>query len=261
MDEIVERIVVAIQLDAGMTPAEILVVHYDNLACRSRTAGHSRMAGECRAARDAVAGVKTQFFIDIAKAVGTSLTSVVRLFEDRGVVKFFRKIGWSLERFWKMLREGWNGARKFAGVVFDYVREEGVVRWTRDEIYKFDKWLSKPENRRTKLLIGSLLGVILLYLWWKEADTGDLAFDWDISEVAEAVTGNYNVSSFLMGPDGMQLMSLIAAGVSGLSFPWPGATAVHFVGSVITTLYKVVGQYMEKAKEEQEEEAKRLGLA
>ena len=211
--DIVERLVVERQLKAGMSPTDILVAHYDGWWRRSRRAGRSNMAVEYREARDAVAGVSPRFFIDVAKAVGASLSSVVSLFKDSRVVRFFQKIGWSFARLWKILKEGQSSARKFADIVKDYVRESGAVRWTRDEIYKFDEWLAKPENKRKKMWIGAALGAIFVYLWWLEADTGDAAFDWDISEVTDAVTGNYSISSFLMGPDGVQLMALVAAGI------------------------------------------------
>ena len=64
-----------------------------------------------------------------------------------------------------------------------------------------------------------------------------------------------------MGPDGVQLVALMAMGMAGFSFPWPGATSVHFVGAVITTLAKEVRKRLKPSRKPIEQEAQELGMA
>jgi hypothetical protein len=258
-EEIVESIVVSYQLRAGMSPTEILVRHYNAMA-RSVTASDSVLAAEYREARDIMSFVNPKFLLTVAYAVGASLYAIIDLFKDTRIVKFFQEIGWKLENFWSVLKRGRDAARKLADMIADYVKESGVARWTKDEVGRLDEWLKKPENRRTKVLAGVLVAEMLVYLWFVSANTGNIAFDWDLTDAVAALSGSYSLTEIFAGPDGLKLLAILAAGVAGLSFPWPGPTTVHFVGTVITTLAKVVRKRLKKGKWPWQEEAKELGM-
>lgn len=258
--DIVERIVVSYQLQSGVNPTEVLVRHYDGL-CRNVVASDSRLASEYREARDIVALVRPQFFVDVAKAVGASLESVIDLFRDSRVVKFFQKIGWKLERFWKVLKDGYSATKKFVNVLSQYAADTKVMKWTEAELKKLDEWLGRPENRRAKMLAGIMVGEMIVYLWFLAADTGHIAFDLDLSDATAALSGSYSLADIFAGPEGVKWIAILAAGAVGLSFPWPGPMHIRFVAAVITTISLEVKRRLKPAKKPVEQEAQELGIA
>jgi len=259
IDIIVGRIVVSYQLQSGMSPTEILVRYYDNLS-RNVVASDLMLASTYREARDIVSFVKPKFFIDLAKASGTSLESIIELFKDSRVVKLFQKIGWSIKGFWEALRTGYQAFVSLQNAVAEYVSETKVMRWTRDELNKLDEWLSN--HPKTKRISGWVLGALLLFLWYEAADIGDLDFDFDISDVLSAFSGGYTLSSIFAGTDGSKLLLALVAGAAlRLSFPWPGPTSIRFIVSVIRTLANKVRARLKPATVPVEEEAQELGIA
>lgn len=259
LDDMVERLVVAAQLEMGMTPTEVLVAHYDDMARRSRTAGLSRAAAECMEARDVVALVRPQFFIDLARAIKTSLSDIVQLFKDRGIVRLFDKVGWSFKGLWEALKGGYKAWKMVQEAIAEYVAKTTGMQRTKDWLEGLDAYLN--EHTRTKRLAGVALGLLMLYLWFVMADTGDAEFDWDISEIVDGLSGRFSLSDIFGGADGTRLLAALAAGMAGFSFPWPAATAVGFVVGAVRILAKKVGQRLQRAKQPPEQEAEALGIA
>jgi hypothetical protein len=262
--DIVERLIVAMQLDAGMTPTEVLVAHYDDMARRSRTAGRSRVAAECLEARDIVAFVKPQFFIDLARTIKTSLSDIIQLFKDRGIVRLFDKVGWSFSGLWEALKGGYKAWKMVQEAVAEYVAKTKGMQRTKKWLEGLDAYLR--EHPRTRRLAGYALGLLMLYLWFVMADTGDAEFDWDISEIVAGLSGSFSLSKMFAGPEGTRLLMAIAVGgLAGLSFPWPAANAVGFVVGAVKILAHKVNVRLRalrmKEMKELEQEAQSVGIA
>jgi len=257
--EITDRIVVSYQLRSGMSPTEILVRHYDGL-CRGITASDLRLASEYREARDAIALVKPQFFMDLAKAAEASLESIIELFKDSMVVRLFQKVGWSMKGLWEALRTGYRALITVQDAVAEYVSETKVMRWGRDELKKLDAWLT--DHPKTRKISGWVIGALILFLWYEAADIGDFNYDFDLSDALAAFSGSYALADIFAGADGSKLLLALVAGVAfRLTFPWPGPTSIRFVASVIKTLADRVRARLRPAKKPVEQEAEELGVA
>jgi hypothetical protein len=254
---IAERVAVSFQFQSGVNPSEVLVRYYDGLT-RSMVASDVVLASEYREARDIIARVNPQFFIDLARTIKTSLSDIVQLFKDRNVVRFFDKVGWSFKGIWEALKGGFRVYVTVHEVIGEYLAKTKAGRLTREQLIKLDEYLQ--EHPRTKRLGGVAIGLMLLYLWSTMADTGDPDFDWDISEIVGGLTGKYTMAKIFSGPDGMRLLAAIAVGAAGLSFPWPSANAVGFIMGMVRLLAKKVGARLRLMRRKPEEEVKQLGL-
>lgn len=190
---------------------------------------------ELVAARTAIAFAPSAFFSELAESTGLELQSIVSLFRDSSIVRFFSKIGWSFKKLYELLKMGAHAYRNLLDAISDYVSSTSVGKWTEGELKKLDAYLeSHPKTRR---IAGLGVAALLVYLWFLMADTGDADWDFDFSDVLAALGGNYALSELFAGPEGAKMLLAIAAGtILRASFPWPGPESVRFVGAIIYTL-------------------------
>ena len=117
----------------------------------------------------------------------------------------------------------------------DYLANTRVGKWTKEELKKLDDYFKG--HPIAKRITGIVLGGLLLFMWFKMADIGDPEWDFDMSEVFDALSGRYSFTDIFSGPSGsMLLLSLLVGTV--VSFPWPGPGSVIFVYSIVNTLIK-----------------------
>jgi hypothetical protein len=237
-----DKVAMAWLLSCGAQPRDILVGHYDFLLRTSKLAMTDR---GFREARDAVASAPVEFFKEVAEAAGASLIDVVKMFKDSRVVRLFSKVGWSLNGLWEALKSGYEVYRHLRKVLSEYLSGTKVGSWTRKEMEKLDVFLSK--HPVAKRISGVAVGALLLYIWFNMAFVGDPAYDFDLSEVLSALGGSYTLASIFAGPDGMERLVSLGLGVVGLSFPWPGPTAIKFAVTVVGTMAKKLGMRLKYA--------------
>ena len=231
MNRVASRLATELALEAGISPKEILLDHY---ASRSRTASDHAIY---RDAKVQLAFIGEDFFKEVAGAIGASLSDVVEFFKDSRVLRFFSKIGWSFKKLYDILKRGYRAYKDLIDAVSEYVAKTKVGKWTTEELKKLDEWLKKhPKTRR---LAGAGLAALVVYLWFYMSFTGDFSWDFDMTDVFGSLDGSVGWTDVFGGAQGMKFLLALATGVTlNLSFPWPGPTTVHFVGSVILSLGK-----------------------
>jgi hypothetical protein len=236
----------------GWTPAGILQEHYASMQRRAKVASEKMEAAEARVLS---AGVTLDFVKGIAEALNTSLGSVVELMKDSRVVKFFSKIGWSFKKLYDLLKKGYHAYRDLRKVMAEYLANTKVFRWTTDELKKLDEFFSQhPTVRR---LTGIALAGLLLYIWFNEAYIGDPDYDFDVRDILGALAGSYSFADIFGGPDGATMLTSLLIGTM-VSFPWPGATSVHFIASIIGALGKRLHLHFRKEHPEKDEKVPAL---
>jgi hypothetical protein len=229
MNRVASRLATELALDAGISPKEILLDHY---ASQGRIASDQAIF---RQARLQLAFVGEQFFKDVAEAVGTDLASIVEFFKDSRVLRFFNKIGWSFKKFYEMLKRGYQAYKDLINAISEYLAKTKIGKWTTNELKKLDEWLKK--NPKTRRLAGAGLAALVVYLWFYTAFTGDLDWDFDMTDIFGALAGNVGWSDVFGGAEGTKLLLALVSGAAfGLSFPFPGPTTVHFIGAVLVSL-------------------------
>lgn len=228
MRNVASRLATELALEAGISPRVILLDHY---------AGRCRTASIYREARTQLAFVGDSFFKEVADALGVGLSSVVEFFKDSRVLRFFSKIGWSFKKFYDLLKRGYKAYRDLLDAVSEYIAHTKVGKWTTEELKKLDEFLRK--HPKTKRLAGAGLAALVVYLWFHMSFTGDFSWDFDMTDVFGALDGSIGFSDVFGGAQGMKFLLALATGtLLSLSFPWPGPTTVHFIGSVVISLAK-----------------------
>jgi hypothetical protein len=74
----------------------------------------------------------------------------------------------------------------------------------------------------------------------KMSTTGDFNYDFDFTDILNAVAGKFTLSTLFAGTDGTRMLILFATGVIGLSFPWPGPNSAKMVVSLLNGLRKLL---------------------
>ena len=200
-----------------------------------RTVCASVRRAEVIEAREAIAFAPSQFFSELSESTGLDISSIVSLFKNTAVVRFFKAIGWSFKKLYGLLKQGMQAYRSLLNAVAEYVASTKVGKWTEDELKKLDAFLqSHPKTRR---IAGITAAALLVYMWFLMAYTGDFEWDFDFSDVLDALAGNFALSTLFSGAEGTKLLLAFVVGATiRASFPWPGPTSVQFIGSIIYTL-------------------------
>lgn len=226
-------------MTAGYKPAEILVEHYGRMA-RSRITASERVL--FKQAKHEVALLGSGFIQEISDAIGVGVAGVVDFFRDSRVVKFFSKIGWSFKSLLEMLKDGLKAVKDLAIALKEFAEQSEAGKFLKRQLdaptlRAIDEWLK--QHPKTRRMSGYVLGAAVLYMWFVAPFVGNPNFDFDMSEVFDALAGNYSLTDMFSGASGAALLLSFLAGVGlSLSFPWPGTVSIHFIGSVMFTLAK-----------------------
>lgn len=180
---------------------------------------------------------KLNFINELAKQIGVQASELIKLFKNKNVFTFFQRIGFSLKKLFAIAKKGFGIAGILADVIAEYIERTGVAKWTEKELKKLDEFLKN--HPRTKKIVGVGVAAILIFIWLNMSFTGSVEYDFNFSDVLDALAGKITLSSIFAGKEGIKLLTLFATGIiTGMSFPWPGAKSVQFIGGVLTSLAK-----------------------
>lgn len=189
---------------------------------------------------------KVSFIKDLAKAAAVRLQDVARLVANKQVFKFFSAIGWSLKKLFELVKKGFKAYKDLRNLIAQYIADTKVVNWTDEQLTKLDTFLS--QHPTIKKMAGPAVAGLLIYIWLNMTFTGDIVYDFDMSDMLSALAGKFALMNIFGGASGAQLLTLFATGaILKLSFPWPGPTSIKFVSGVLTGLAKLVGGRFRKS--------------
>lgn len=229
---IAEIIVSEWKLSHGWTPAQILQEHFAGEQRFCKVASKRMAAAE---ARILVAGITLDFVRDIANAMKTSMGSIIEIFKDSQIVRFFSKVGWSFKKIWDLMKDGYRTYVDIRKIALEYVSNTKVVRWTTEEFKKLDAFFSNhPYIRR---VTGLALAGLLIWLFFHTAYIGDMDFDLDIADVFGAFSGSYSFANFFGGVNGAKWIVAIFFSMA-VPFAIPGPNTIHFITAFMYTLIK-----------------------
>jgi len=174
---------------------------------------------------------KFNFIKTLAVETGTSVKDLVKGFLDKTVFALFSKIGWDIKKLWDVLKKGFEAYKNVLDAIADYVAKSGVGKWTGERLEALDQFLKSHPKTRT--LAGVAVAGLLIYIWLNMAFTGDVKYDFDLTDAVKALTGQFSLSALFAGTDGVKLLLLLATGLLGASFPWPGPTSAKFLVAVV----------------------------
>lgn len=177
---------------------------------------------------------KIDFAKKVAGAIRTKVKDVLKLLKNSKVFKFLSKIGWSFETIFKLVKKGFGYYKQVLDAIADFVAKSKVGKWTEEKLKQLDNFLQNhPKTRR---IAGIAVAAILVYIWFNMTFTGDFVYDFDMTDMLNALAGKFSLATLFAGTAGTKLLLLFATGAIGLSFPWPGAASKQFIGAVVGSL-------------------------
>jgi hypothetical protein len=177
------------------------------------------------------------FFKNLANQLKVKLSDILEIFKNSEIVRFFSKIGWSFKKLLEILKNGFHYTKELAKVIVEFVNETKIGRATKENLTKLDDWLK--QHPIAKRLSGHALGALLLFIYFMMANSGNLSYDFDLTDAFNALRGNFTLANIFGGTNGMILFSLFLSGVLlKISFPWPGTDVIQFTIAIVMTLAK-----------------------
>lgn len=190
---------------------------------------------------------KVDFIKDLSDKVGISFKEAVAFFRDKKVFKIFTLIKWSFAKLFEMVKKGYKAYNSILKIIPKFIAETGAGAWTEGKLRALDKWL--VNHPKVRALGGVAVSAMLIYIWLNMSFTGDIGYDMNFDDIVGAFLGNYTLSDIFAGEDGIKMLMLFATGgVLGLSFPWVGATSVHFLGGTLVSIGKLVHKRIKTSK-------------
>jgi hypothetical protein len=174
------------------------------------------------------------FIKKLASETSFKVADVVKMFMNKTVFSFFSKIKWDLSYLFDLMKKGFGAYKDVINAVSEYVSKSKVGKWTEGELTKLDEWLKN--HPKVKRIGGVLVAGLLIYIWFNMAFTGDVKYDFDLTDAVAALSGKFSLSQLFAGADGTKLLMLFATGVLGLTFPWPGPTSIKFLTTIIRSV-------------------------
>lgn len=175
------------------------------------------------------------FIKELAEQAKIGIQDVVSVLKNRQAFNFFKKIKFSMQNFFNIVKKGFRYYREVKNAIAEYIAATGLAKWTEEKLKGLDEFLKK--HPKLKRVTGIAVGAILLYIWLNMSFTGDFDYDFDQSTLIGALAGNFTLSSIFAGPEGIKLLTLFFTG-SVLSFPWPGPQSMLLITSMLYGLAK-----------------------
>lgn len=146
-----------------------------------------------------------------------------------GILKAF---GFSLKALLKSLNKLTGLFRKGLHKVFEELHKTGLIQAVHAGTTKVDAIMD--QFPLLKKLTGPLIAALLFYIWVNMTFVGDFGYDFDWSDMAAALAGNYSLAELFTSPAGLMTVTLFATG--GLvSVAWLGSTGANALLAIIYT--------------------------
>jgi len=180
---------------------------------------------------------KFDFVQNLAKTLGVEFIELLKLFKDKYIFGFFKKIGWSIKKLIVIVKKGYNAYNKVIKIISEYINNSKIGSWTDEKIKELDEFLiNHPYIKR---IGGLVVAGLLIWIWYSMAFSGRPDSDFDNVAIFDALTGKFTLSDIFAGPNGVEFLSLLVIGLMGASFPYPGSNAhIKFIGSLLYSAAK-----------------------
>lgn len=173
-------------------------------------------------------------FNDLAQQFKVGLKDVVKAFSQRDVFMILKGVGFNLGLIWKALQAFTKLVPSGLMHAFSDLEKTGAFQKLKDKTIKVDEILHKYAVLRR--LSGIALGGFLLWVWLSMAFTGNVDFDFSLDTVIEALRGNFNLVDLFESPEGLTMLTLLAAGLfTGISFVWLSQSIQNLVLAFVYT--------------------------
>jgi hypothetical protein len=173
-------------------------------------------------------------FSEIAKEAKVGVEQLVAAFKDKDLFKLFTSIRFNLKVLSKALFECLSLFRKGLDKIFEELKKSGVL----DSLEKGTKHIDAILEKYPllKKLAGPAMAGLLLYMWMSMSFLGDPSWDFDMSDIIDALAGRFTIYDLFGSPQGLTTITAFLIGsVTGISFPWLTSNLISLVVALIYT--------------------------
>jgi hypothetical protein len=89
-----------------------------------------------------------------------------------------------------------------------------------------------------KKLSGPIIAGLLIWMWMNMSYIGDIDYDLDFTSIINALKGSFSVYDLFASPSGLMMVSLLGAGMVGISVPWLTGSLIDLVIALVFTASK-----------------------
>lgn len=188
----------------------------------------------CEFSLPAVLKSKIDFIKELADKTMMSMIDLFKIFKNKKVFKFMSYFNWNINKLFTFVRKGFKEYHKVINILTKKIHESKAgQKW---EAFVIDMETFIKSHPSLKRIGGIAVASILIYIWFNMTFTGSVEYDFNMNDMLAALAGNYSLVDIFTGEEGIKLLMFLVTGKMGLTFPWPGATAIQFILAVVTTL-------------------------
>lgn len=167
-----------------------------------------------------------EFAKDLAKNMKVKLSSIITLLKNSEVFRFFQEFKFD----WKRIVDAFNKASKAYSKIVNFLPDlaTDLAQLGLGEIGKtqlgskaketsivVNNWIKK--HKTVLMVSGAVLAILLIVIWFNMSYIGDPDYDFDFSDVLNALLGKMTLIDFLSSREGIKSIVLLATGVLGLN--------------------------------------------
>ena len=157
--------------------------------------------------------------MSIANDFKMSYTEIVNAFQEKSVFALLKAFGFSLKKMASATYKSITSLNQLLMSIVSQMSETGDLKKLEKGSMTADQLLSKYPS--LKRVTGPMVAGFLVYQWMNMSFSGDFKQDFDVSNILDALRGQYAIEDVLASPLGFKSMIQLMTGLSlGLSFPW-----------------------------------------
>ena len=180
--------------------------------------------------------IKT-FIITIADTLKTDINFIIAALREKSIFGILKAARFSIAKLLMSVKELAAMVRRGLFKVFKELHNTRIIKKLEQGLISFDVVLEQYPI--LKKVTGIAVAGLLLYMWWNMTFIGDFDYDFNFTDIAAALAGNFTLTNLFASPDGLMLISLFVAGMIGnpVSVAWLAVSELNLLLGLIYTGY------------------------
>jgi hypothetical protein len=116
----------------------------------------------------------------------------------------------------------------FPDLISKKIHSLNSLTFSKEQLQKIDEWVKK--NKKLLLVSGVAFAGLYIIIWLTMSKTGDLTYDFDISDLLRIITGKLTLFSFLSSESGIKTLILFFIGLI------TGGLTINFIKNAASVL-------------------------
>jgi len=174
-------------------------------------------------------------FEQIASDFKISIMDILKAFKDRSFFNLMKSLGYNFALLLKAINTLTGYVQKGLFAAFEDIAKTKMFEKFKAGVITIDEIINR--HPIIKKVSGVAVAGLLFYMWLNMTFIGHLDYDFDFSNIMDALRGNYSLVDLFASPSGLMLMTLFATG-SMISVAWLGQTVYNLTLAIFYTLFK-----------------------